>query len=63
MAVEHSYQTKQLPLLVVKGKGPNLLGRDWLRTLKLDWSCIHRLKGEEHLLGLLNKYTDVFAPG
>ncbi len=47
----------------MKGKGPSLLGRDWLRTLKLHWSSIHRLKGEEQLLGLLNKYTDVFAPG
>ncbi len=45
VAVEHTSQTKQLPLLVVKGKGPGLLGRDWLRKLKLDWSCIHRLKG------------------
>ena len=26
--VSHNNQTKQLPLLVVKGQGPNLLGRD-----------------------------------
>ena len=26
-----------LPLLVVKGAGTTLLGRDWLQKLKLDW--------------------------
>ena len=40
VTVIHKQQTKELPLLVVKGEGPTLLGRDWLTqlTLNIDWS-------------------------
>ena len=30
-------QEAQLPLLVVKGEGPSLLGRNWLTKLQLNW--------------------------
>jgi transposase InsO family protein len=33
----------QLPLLVVEGNGPSLLGRDWLRCVQLDWPTVKRL--------------------
>lgn len=35
--VTHGGTELVLPLLVVPGNGPNLLGRDWLEKLKLDW--------------------------
>ena len=31
--VEHGGQTASLPLIVTRGNGPTLLGRDWLLTL------------------------------
>ena len=42
ICVHALYQTQQavLDLLVVAGKGPSLLGRDWLEHLKLDWHSI-----------------------
>ena len=33
--VEHNHQQKRLGLLVVAGKGPSLLGRDWLSKITL----------------------------
>jgi len=33
----------QLPLLVIDGKRPSLLGRDWLAQFRLDWHTIHQL--------------------
>ena len=33
-------------VIVVSGRGPNLLGRDWLQHLKLDWSEIFSMQGE-----------------
>ena len=37
-------QQLQLPLVVVEGKGPSLLGRDWLRQMRLDWQTIHEIR-------------------
>ena len=34
VAVEHNNRNVQLPLLIVSGRGPNLLGRNWLRNLQ-----------------------------
>ena len=32
-----------LPLMVVPGNGPSLLGRNWLSMLQLDWTRIHHV--------------------
>ena len=55
----HNGQQATLPLVVVKGAGPNLLGRNWLDVLRLDWKEIH-LVGSR---GLLDKYAEVFKEG
>ena len=36
--VKHCKQHKQLPLYVVKGNGPSLLGRNWLTEINLNWN-------------------------
>ena len=38
--VQHGRQTETLPLIVVKGSGPSLFGRNWLSKLILDWHHI-----------------------
>ncbi len=41
--VRVSYQqqpAQDLPLVVVEGNGPSLLGRNWLHHIKLDWASI-----------------------
>ena len=57
--VQHGEQTAKLPLLVVQGKGPSLLGRNWLRVLRLDWKVIHQLRGGS-LQELLERHGEVF---
>jgi len=41
--VSYNEQEKELDLLVVQGSGPSLLGRDWLKVLRLDWSRLHQI--------------------
>ena len=56
-------QVEQLPLVVVAGDGPSLLGRDWLAKLKLDWSTILAVRAEKELQSVLDRYEMVFSPG
>ena len=38
--VKYGRQVKQLPLYVVKGNGPSLMGRNWLQHIKLNWQSL-----------------------
>ena len=49
-------QQKKLPLYIVPGNGPTLLGREWLQYLKLDWKQIATVTQEQ----LLSKHQQVF---
>ena len=64
--VHHNDQERHLPLLVVKGSNTNLLGRDWIEHLKLDWSSVFQINSvdvQDQVESLLSKYSDVFTPG
>ena len=55
-----------LPLMVVPGNGPSLLGRNWLSTLQLDWSAIHHMNTTSstqnpQLRALLKKHSAGFS--
>ena len=52
----------ELPLLVVKGSGPSLCGRDWLSKLKMNWQASHQVLrlDREELDGILEQYEEVF---
>ncbi|CAG2229284.1 unnamed protein product [Mytilus edulis] len=47
-------ESAKLPLLIVKRKGPNLLGRDWLNKLQLDWKDIFSVVGSDNQSSDLN---------
>ena len=51
-------------LYVVRGKGPSLLGRNWLSHIQLDWAKIRRVHSQDvhsAVEELLDKYNDVFT--
>ena len=62
VVVKYGTQTATLPLLVVKGAGPSLLGRNWLAIIKLDWHDIFWLQNTL-LAEVLDKHKAVFEPG
>ena len=39
--VEYNGQSAEMPLLIVEGSGPSLMGRDWLSQIQLNWKQIH----------------------
>ena len=58
VVVEYKRMKVELPLLVVEGNGPSLLGRNWLNTIQLDWKEIKYVSTE--LNSLLQKYAGLF---
>ena len=50
-----------LPLLVVKGGGTTLLGRDWLQQLRLDWKTIFNLHSTLNLQQVLDCHSSIFT--
>ena len=59
--VEYDGQSEILPLIVVGGDKPALLGRNWLSRLKLDWGKIFAVRNNAHLDSLLTEYDSVFS--
>ena len=50
----------QLTVTVVAHNGPNLLGRDWLAKLKLDWKQIFAVSKDRTLEEILEENKEVF---
>ena len=60
--VRYGEQQGDLPLIVVGGDGPCLLGRNWLNHIRLDWREIFAIAVEEpeNLEALLEKHSELF---
>ena len=59
VTVCYNMQVIELPLLIVKGEGPSLFGRNWLSQIKLDWGAINQVT-QQVCNKVLDKYPDVF---
>ena len=66
VSVMYENQCENLPLVVVAGVGPSLLGRDWLQLIRLDWRAVNHIKVEQQsplLKSVLQKHCKVFEGG
>ena len=61
--VEHNGQITTLPLIVVPGERPPLLGRSWLSSLRLDWRKIFHVQSSRNLQDVIDSYGEVFKDG
>ena len=61
VTVQHNNQTTKLPLLIVEGAGPMLIGRNEMEQLRLDWCDMCEIK-EDRLQEILAKHDEVFKP-
>ena len=57
--VLYKKQRVELPLIVVEGEGPTLLGRNWLERVTLDWQEVRHLSSGA-LQAVLDKHEAVF---
>ena len=60
--VQYKGQVTRLPLIMVEGSGPTLLGRSWLKHIVLDWQEVRRLAASS-LQEVLDHYPEVFRDG
>ncbi|KAK3089020.1 hypothetical protein FSP39_000173 [Pinctada imbricata] len=59
--VDYESFSGNLHVIVVKGRGPNLLGRDWLKSLKLNWNEMFAVKSvDKDVDRLLEDYSEIF---
>ena len=59
--VNYGEQTYQLLVYVVDGRGPNLMGTDWLGSLNIIVGVINSLPTPDVLREVLQKHTSVFS--
>ena len=61
VTVIHNGQTKKLPVYVTKGNHPAIMGRAWLREIRLDWQVVRKLSHSlTPLQEILEKNAEVF---
>lgn len=60
--VTYEQKSFSTELVVIRGEGHSLLGRNWMQHLELDWHNIHQMASSE-LQRLLDNYSDVFQDG
>ncbi|KAK6959479.1 monoacylglycerol lipase abhd6 [Biomphalaria glabrata] len=66
--VYNQHETKKLPLYILsKGSNP-ILGREWIRSLKINWSDIKQLISsesciQENINCLIKEFDEVFSEG
>ena len=62
--VNYEGLTHQLTAVITPNDGPTLLGRDWLKHLRLNWAEIfHVSTSNQELDKLLPQYSSIFEPG
>jgi len=62
--VKYQNQQHNLPAVLVKSPGPNLLGRDWLQVIKLNWNGIFNIQeSNPQLQKILDAHKNVFGEG
>ena len=61
VSVQYGNQSFNLPVIVVSGTGPNLMGRDWLKHIKLNWAQVCAVSVPNPLQEVLNRHQTVFC--
>ena len=58
--VQYGAQVDNLLLIVIKGNGSSLFGRNWLEKIYIDWGAVKTLVAQGPLDELLQKHEALF---
>lgn len=58
--MRYESQKASLPLIIVKGDGASLLGRNWLHHIRLNWESINLLEKEKGVEELIDRHPGLF---
>lgn len=61
VVVKYKGQTAHVPLIVVKGQGPALLGRNWLRYIRLDWPNLLSVREAVNVKDITHEFPELFT--
>ena len=62
MNTSHGERRSKIPLVVVNGNGPSLIGRNWLSEFQLDWKEVRGLQNSS-LQNIIQSYAGEFKEG
>lgn len=63
VTVEYEGQVQRLPLVVVSGSKESLLGREWLKAIRINWPALFRtfsVRNSATVQDVVQKYSSVF---
>ena len=61
VTVGYESQKASLPLVIVKGQGASLFGRNWLDHIRLDWLSINAVQTDTAVQGIIDTYPGLFS--
>ena len=58
--VQYKSQKALLPLIIVKGQGASLFGRNWLDSIQINWPTINSVITDQSVQALINKHPRLY---
>jgi hypothetical protein len=59
--VAYKSQVVPLPLVVVKGHGSTLFGRNWLERIQVNWASINNVQYSSSVTEVIRKHSELFS--
>ena len=59
--VQYENQKATVPLFIIEGKGPSLIGRDWMTKIQFNWNTVKQISAQGRLEALFEKYSSIFS--